>query len=89
MTSSKHLLPASSVVIAEVNKIKLGIGEIDSLIRDVQCQSIRPVDFRVDDRRASCTVHSNSFDSWILSPISPEQPTSAALKTLNAHLQPA
>lgn len=80
MASGKHLLPSGSVVVAEVDEIELGIGEIDALRGYVEGESVGPVDLGVDDDRSVGSVHAHPLDSGIFAPVRPEQPTSSANK---------
>ena len=44
-----HLLATGAVVVAEVDEVQLGIGEVDSLVGDVESEAVRPVNLGADD----------------------------------------
>ena len=70
--ASDHLLSPSAIVIAEINIIQLGIGKIDSFIRNIERDAVGPEYFRRDDCSTIRSVESDTFDSRVLSPIGPE-----------------
>ena len=70
------LLAARAVVVAEVDEVQLRVGEVDALVGDVEGETVGPVDLGADDRLTVCSVHANSLQTWELTPVGPEQPSS-------------
>lgn len=77
MRPGNHLLPTRTVVVTEIDKVKLGVREIDAPRRNVQGEPVRPVDLGGDDRRAVGAVHTYALDPGVLAPVRPEEPTCA------------
>jgi len=74
---SNDLLATCTVVVAKVDEIQLGISKVNPFGGNIQCQTIRPVYFGGDDGRSERSIHTNSLNSRILSPISPKKPSGA------------
>ena len=72
-----HLLSSRAIVITEVDKVKLGVCEVDPLGGDVQRKTIGPVDLGGDDGLPLGAVHPDPLNSWVLPPVRPEQPPGA------------
>jgi len=68
-------LTSGTVIVTKIDKVKFRVGEIYSLIDNIQSQAIRPIDLRAYDSGTISAVHTDSFDSRVFSPISPKQPT--------------
>lgn len=74
MTSSNNLLATTSIVVTEVYEVKFGVGKIHTLVYNVQCQTIGPIYFSAYNGGTVSTIHTNTFNSRILSPVGPKQP---------------
>lgn len=74
MASCQHLLPPRTIVVAEVYKVQLGVGEVHSLRRRIESQTVRPVDLGSDDSQPLGSIHPDALDPRVLSPVGPEQP---------------
>lgn len=77
MAAGQYVLAPGTVVVAKVDEIELGVGEVDSVGGGVQSETVGPVDFRVDDDGTIRTVHADTFDARVLAPVGPEKPPSA------------
>lgn len=80
VTSGDHLLTTGTVVITKIDEIEFGVGEIHALVDDIQRQTVGPINFRAYDNRTIGSVHTDTFDSRIFSPIGPKQPSSSVKK---------
>ena len=69
MIVGNHLLSSRAIVITEVDKVKLGVCEVDPLGGDVQRKTIGPVDLGGDDGLPAGPVHTDPLDPGILSPV--------------------
>ena len=49
MVVGNHLLPTSTVVIAKIDKVQLGVGKIHSFGRNVEGQTIGPINLGRND----------------------------------------
>ena len=67
------LVPSGSVVVAEVDVVDFGVGEVDPLIGQIERQSVGPVDLTGEDRSPIGAVHVDSLDARMVAPIRPEQ----------------
>ena len=74
MVVGDDLLPPGAVVVAEVDEVQLGVGEVDALRWDVQREAVGPIDLGGDDGAALRAVHADPLDAWVLAPVGPEQP---------------
>ena len=70
-----HLLATGAVVVAKVDEVQFGIGKVDSLVGDVESETVGPVDLGADDDGPVCAVHTDSLQTRELSPVCPEQPS--------------
>lgn len=70
-----YLLPSSTIIVAEVNIIELGVSKIYSLVWDIYSETIRPEDLCPDDNRSILSAHAYTFNARIFTPVRPEQPT--------------
>lgn len=77
MAAGQDVLTPGTVVVAKVDEIQLGVGEVDSVGGGVQSETVGPVDFRADDDGTIRTVHADTFDARVLAPVGPEEPSSA------------
>jgi len=78
VATSDNLLSARSVVVTEIDEVQFRVGEVNSLVGDVQSETVRPVDLRVDDDASVVSVHSDSFNARVFAPVRPEEPPSTA-----------
>lgn len=62
-----------AVVVAEVDVVDFGVGKVDAFVGQVERQSVGPVDFAGDDRRAVGAVHVDALDARVVAPVRPEQ----------------
>ena len=88
MARGQNLTTTSTVVIAEVNVIQLGVSKVHTFIRYIQSQTIRPVDFGCNNGGPVGTVESHPLNPWIFTPVSPEKPSCTAnINKYLAHAQ--
>ena len=71
------LSPAGAVVVAKVDVVDFGVGEVDTPGGQVERQAVGPVDLAGDDGRAARAVHVDALDARVVAPVGPEQDTRA------------
>ena len=77
MIVCNNLLPPASVVVAEVDEVELGVGEVNPLGGNVESEAVGPVDLGADDHLPITAVHTNPLNSRVFSPVRPKQPSCA------------
>lgn len=78
----KHLSSVVSVVITEIDIIKISISKIEKFIWIINGKSIGPVDFITNNHCAHFAIHAGFFNSRVLAPVSPEHYMSTAKSNL-------
>ena len=81
VTAGQHLPASGSVVVAEVDVVDFGIRKIDAFGGQIQRQSVGPVNLAGDDGRAVGSVHVDTFDARMITPIRPEEDAATRIRT--------
>lgn len=69
---SEDLRSSTAFVVARLDVVEMGVGEIEAFADQVDGETVWPVDFSGYDSCAVATVQVCSLDSWVFSPICPE-----------------
>lgn len=67
-----HLSSVVSIVITEIDIIKISISKIEKFIWIINGKSIGPVDFIINNHCALVAIHAGFFNSRVLAPVGPE-----------------
>ena len=73
MAAGQNLSSPSSVVITIVDVVHLGIGKVNPFGGQIQRQTVGPEDLAGQNARPVGTVHVDSLDARVISPIGPEE----------------
>lgn len=69
---AEDLRSATAFVVARLDVVEMGVGEIEAFADQVDGETVWPVDFRGYDSCAVATIQVGSLDSWVFTPVCPE-----------------
>lgn len=69
----EYLSASLAKVVARLDVVEMSVGKVDTLLDQIERESVGPVEFGGDDDRAVGTVQVGALDARLLAPVAPEE----------------